>query len=143
MGGSYGGFMSCWLPVIDQRFKASVAISPVTDFLSQHWNSNIGAWDAWYLEGRPEDSLQRYRDRSPVFFADRVVTPTLLTAGTDDRCTPPGQAIEFHRALRERGVPTELVIYPGEGHGVRKFPAYLDLVTRITTWFERFMPAST
>jgi dipeptidyl aminopeptidase/acylaminoacyl peptidase len=119
-----------------------VAIAPVTDFFSQHWNSNIGAWDAWYLEGRPEDDLERYRDRSPVFFADRVVTPTLLTAGTDDRCTPPGQAIEFHRALRERGVPTELVIYPGEGHGVRKFPGYLDLVTRITAWFERFMPAS-
>jgi dipeptidyl aminopeptidase/acylaminoacyl peptidase len=142
MGGSYGGFMSCWLPVVDQRFRASVAIAPVTDFFSQHWNSNIGAWDAWYLEGRPEDDLERYRDRSPVFFADRVVTPTLLTAGTDDRCTPPGQAIEFHRALRERGVPTELVIYPGEGHGVRKFPGYLDLVTRITAWFERFMPAS-
>ena len=143
MGGSYGGFISCWLPVVDQRFKAAVAISPVTDFFSQHWNSNIGAWDSWYLEGRPEEVLERYRERSPVFFVDRVVTPTLLTAGTEDRCTPPGQAIEFHRALRERGVPTELAIYPGEGHGVRKFPAYLDLVTRITAWFERFMPAST
>jgi dipeptidyl aminopeptidase/acylaminoacyl peptidase len=33
------------------------------------------------------------------------------------------------------------VIYPGEGHGVRKFPAYLDLVTRMTAWFERFIPA--
>ena len=54
-GGSYGGFMSCWLPVVDQRFKAAVAISPVTDYFSQHWNSNIGAWDSWFLGGRPED----------------------------------------------------------------------------------------
>jgi dipeptidyl aminopeptidase/acylaminoacyl peptidase len=140
-GGSYGGFMSCWLPVVDDRFKASVAISPVTDFYSQHWNSNIGAWDAWYLGGEPSDGTPHYRERSPVFLADRVTTPTLLTAGTEDRCTPPGQAIEFYRALRERGVPAEVAIYPGEGHGVRKFPAYLDLVTRMTAWFERFMPA--
>jgi dipeptidyl aminopeptidase/acylaminoacyl peptidase len=140
-GGSYGGYMSCWLPVIDQRFKAAVAISPVTDYYSQHWNSNIGEWDSWFLGGRPEDGAEHYRERSPVFFADRVTTPTLLTAGTEDRCTPPGQAMEFYRALRARAVPVEVAIYPGEGHGVRKFPAYLDLVTRSTAWFERFMPA--
>ena len=140
-GGSYGGYMSCWLPVMDQRFKASVAISPVTDYYSQHWNSNIGEWDSWFLGGRPEDGAEHYRERSPVFFADRVTTPTLLTAGTEDRCTPPGQAMEFYRALRARAVPVEVAIYPGEGHGVRKFPAYLDLVTRSTAWFERFMPA--
>ena len=140
-GGSYGGYMSCWLPVVDQRFKASVAISPVTDFYSEHWNSNIGAWDAWFLGGEPQDGTSQYQERSPVFLADRVTTPTLLTAGTEDRCTPPGQAMEFYRALRANDVPTEVAIYPGEGHGVRKFPAYLDLVTRTTAWFERFMPA--
>jgi dipeptidyl aminopeptidase/acylaminoacyl peptidase len=140
-GGSYGGYMSCWLPVVDQRFKAAVAISPVTDYYSQHWNSNIGAWDAWFLGGRPEDGAVHYQERSPVFFADRVTTPTLLTAGTEDRCTPPGQAMEFYRALQARDVPVEVAIYPGEGHGVRKFPAYLDLTARTTAWFERFMPA--
>lgn len=140
-GGSYGGYMSCWLPVVDARFKAAVAMSPVTDYYSQHWNSNIGAWDSWFLGGRPEDGAEQYRERSPVFFADRVTTPTLLTAGTEDRCTPQGQAMEFYRALQARGVPVEVVIYPGEGHGVRKFPAYLDLITRMTAWFERFMPA--
>jgi dipeptidyl aminopeptidase/acylaminoacyl peptidase len=140
-GGSYGGFMSCWLPVVDQRFKAAVAVSPVTDYFSQHWNSNIGAWDSWFLGGQPEDGSAHYRERSPVFFADRVTTPTLLTAGTEDRCTPPGQAMEFYRALHARDIPVEVAIYPGEGHGVRKFPAYLDLVTRTTAWFERFMPA--
>ena len=140
-GGSYGGYMSCWLPVVDQRFKAAVAMSPVTDFYSEHWNSNIGAWDTWFLGGEPQDGTAQYQERSPVFFADRVRTPTFLTAGTEDRCTPPGQAIEFYRALRANGVPAEVAIYPGEGHGVRKLPAFLDLVTRSTAWFERFMPA--
>jgi dipeptidyl aminopeptidase/acylaminoacyl peptidase len=140
-GGSYGGYMSCWLPVVDQRFKASVSMSPVTDFYSEHWNSNIGAWDAWFLGGEPQAGTPQYQERSPVFLADRVRTPTLLTAGTEDRCTPPGQAIEFYRALLANEVPAEVVIYPGEGHGVRRFPAYLDLVTRSTAWFERFLSA--
>jgi dipeptidyl aminopeptidase/acylaminoacyl peptidase len=116
-------------------------MSPVSDYFSQHWNSNIGAWDSWFVGAKPEEDPERYRERSPVFLADRVTTPTLLTAGTEDRCTPPGQAWEFYRALREHGVPAEVVIYPGEGHGVRKYPAYLDLITRTTAWFERFMPA--
>ena len=139
-GGSYGGFMSCWLPVRDQRFKAAVAISPVTDWTSQHFNSNIGHWDSDFLKDRPEHPGGEYHARSPVLFADRVTTPTLLTAGRNDRCTPPGQAIEFYRALRFRGVDTEVVIYPEEGHGVVNFPALIDVMTRTVAWFERFMP---
>ena len=73
-------------------------------------------------------------------FADRAKTPTLLTAGTVDRCTPPGQAIEFYQALREHGVEAGLAIYPGEGHGVRKYPAAIDLSTRLVGWFEQHMP---
>jgi dipeptidyl aminopeptidase/acylaminoacyl peptidase len=139
-GGSYGGFMSCWLPTLDDRFAASVAVSPVTDWYSQHFNSNIGRWDAEFLGAQPTDAGGPYRDRSPVMFADRVRTPTLVTAGTNDRCTPPGQAVEFFRALRWHGVETELVLYPEEGHGVRRFPTIVDFCARMVGWFERFMP---
>ncbi|HZM74719.1 MAG TPA: S9 family peptidase [Candidatus Limnocylindrales bacterium] len=139
-GGSYGGFMSCWLPTIDQRFAAAVALSPVTDWYSQHFDSNIGMWDRWFLGGEPTDDGGPYRDRSPVMRANRVRTPTLLTAGLNDRCTPPGQAMEFYRALRAHGVDSEVVLYPEEGHGVRKFPAAIDVATRMVAWFERFMP---
>ena len=139
-GGSYGGFMSCWLPTIDQCFAAAVAVSPVSDWYSQHFDSNIGMWDRWFLGGEPTDDGGPYRDRSPVMRADRVRTPTLLTAGLNDRCTPPGQAMEFYRALCANGVDSEVVLYPEEGHGVRKFPAAIDLSTRMVAWFERFMP---
>lgn len=139
-GGSYGGFMSCWLPTIDHRFAAAVAISPVTDWYSQHFDSNIGRWDRWFLGGEPTDDAGPYRDRSPVMRADRVRTPTLLTAGLNDRCTPPGQATEFYRALRANGVDSEVALYPQEGHGVRNFPAAIDLATRMIAWFERYMP---
>lgn len=140
-GGSYGGFMSCWLPTLDRRFRAAVAVSPVTDWYSQHFNSNIGHWDADFLRDRPERPGGEYHARSPVLAAERVSTPTLITAGLQDRCTPPGQAIEFYRALRSRGVPADVVVYPNEGHGVRALPAAIDLATRAVAWFERFMPA--
>ena len=74
-------------------------------------------------------------------FARNVRTPTLLTAGLEDRCTPPGQAVEFFQALRESGVETELALYPEEGHGVRKLPASIDFCARVVGWFERYMPS--
>lgn len=141
MGGSYGGYMASWLITQTNRFAAAVALSPVTDWVSQHYTSNIGYFDQIFLQDDPANAAGRYITRSPITYASRVQTPTLLTAGMEDRCTPPGQAEEFHRALIEHGVTSELVLYPGEGHGVGTFPAVLDWYTRIVGWFERFMPA--
>jgi dipeptidyl aminopeptidase/acylaminoacyl peptidase len=143
MGGSYGGFMSAWLVTQTDRLGASVAISPVTDWYSQHLTSNIGHWDRLILKDDISNPGGEYFRRSPIAFAHKAGTPTLLTAGVVDRCTPPGQAREFYQALLEAGVETELAIYPGEGHGVRKMPASIDFLTRVLGWFERHMPART
>ena len=140
MGGSYGGFMAAWLPTVDDRFKAAVSLSPVTDWYSEHFGSSLIDWVGDYLAAEPEAPGGEHHARSPVFAGDRLRTPTLLTAGLRDRATPPGQAIEMYRALTARGVPAEVVIYPQEGHGVANFPAGLDLWTRFVGWFERFMP---
>jgi dipeptidyl aminopeptidase/acylaminoacyl peptidase len=134
--------MSAWLVTqAPERFAAAVSVSPVTDWYSQHWTSNIGAWDADFLLADPTVPGGAYFDRSPVMFASRARTPTLVTAGVTDRCTPPGQAIEFYRALRQAGVEAALALYPEEGHGVRRMPALFDYLTRLVGWFERFMPA--
>ena len=77
-----------------------------------------------------------------MLHAANVTTPILLTAGRHDRATPVGQAVECYRALREHGVPAEVVIYPLEGHGVADLPAVIDLATRTVAWFERFLPGS-
>jgi dipeptidyl aminopeptidase/acylaminoacyl peptidase len=140
-GGSYGGFMSSWLVTQTDHFAAAVAVSPVTDWYSQHRTSNIGLFDKVFLQADPESPGGNYFERSPVMFAQRVKTPTLQTAGAVDRCTPPTQAEEFHRALLEHGVESALVIYPEEGHGVRQLPALIDFCTRVVDWFERHMPA--
>lgn len=139
-GGSYGGFMAAWIPTRDARFKASVAISPVTDWWSERFDSSLGAWVSDFLGGEPQHLPAEYVGRSPVLHAARVTTPVLLTSGRHDRATPVGQAVEFYRALREHGVPAEVVLYPQEGHGVGDFPAIIDLATRMVSWFERSLP---
>jgi len=142
MGVSYGGFMSAWLVTQDQRFKAAVAGSPVTEWYSFTFTTNIPRWGLWFLDNAdPEEIGNQVYTRSPVMHASKARTPTLLTAGAKDRCTPVGQAREFYQALIRHGVDSELVIYPGEGHGVSQFPAVTDYLTRLVTWFERYMPA--
>jgi len=141
MGVSYGGFMSAWLVTQDQRFRAAIAGSPVTEWYSFTFTTNIPRWGLWFLDGAdPEDVGNQVHTRSPVLHASNARTPTLLTAGAKDRCTPAGQAREFYQALTGHGVDSELVIYPGEGHGVSRFPAVTDYLTRIVTWFDRYMP---
>jgi dipeptidyl aminopeptidase/acylaminoacyl peptidase len=140
MGESYGGFMACWLPTQDTRFKAALALSPVTNWYSERYGSNLGAWVGDFLDGEPKPAGGQYYHRSPVLFASADRTPTLLTAGLLDRATPPDQAIEFHNALVEQGVASDVVVYPGEGHGVHSFPALIDCTTRSVAWFERHMP---
>ena len=142
MGVSYGGFMSAWLVTQDQRFKAAVAGSPVTEWYSFTFTTNIPRWGLWFLgNADPEEIGNQVHTRSPVMHASKTRTPTLLTAGAKDRCTPAGQAREFYQTLIGHGVDSELVIYPREGHGVRRFPAVTDYLTRVVTWFERYMPA--
>ncbi|HEY2063713.1 MAG TPA: prolyl oligopeptidase family serine peptidase, partial [Amycolatopsis sp.] len=141
IGGSYGGFMSSWLVTQDSRFAAAVPMSPVTDWYSQGFTSNISAWGNRFLDADPETAGSRAHTRSPVLHASTARTPCLNVAGALDRCTPPGQAREFHQALLAHGVPSVLVIYPEEGHGVRAYPAQIDFLTRVLQWFDRYLLA--
>jgi dipeptidyl aminopeptidase/acylaminoacyl peptidase len=139
-GGSYGGLMTCWLVTQTTRFAAAIAHAPVTDWYSQHYTSNIGFWDQWFLGGPPPTNPE-YAKRSPVLFAAAVKTPTMITAGMKDRCTPAGQAIEFHNALIEAKAPSQLVLYPEEGHHLHRLEAQIDNATRVVAWFTQHMPA--
>lgn len=128
-GSSYGGYMSAWLVTQTDRFSASIAISPISNWHSQHGTSQIGRFDAIFLD----DPALRI-ERSPVLQADKVRTPTLLLAGALDRNTPPGQAQEFHTALLDRQVPTQYVLYPTGGHSLRDLPILIDTAERADQW---------
>jgi dipeptidyl aminopeptidase/acylaminoacyl peptidase len=136
-GVSYGGFMTAWLVGQTDRFRAAVAQNAVTD-LTMMWHlSDLQSWTEWEFGGRPWEVPEKMRKHSPLTYADRVKTPTLvLHARNDRRCPlPMGQA--YHQALKARGVPTGLVIYPDEGHGIRQPRHREDVLRRVLDWFAR------
>jgi dipeptidyl aminopeptidase/acylaminoacyl peptidase len=140
MGGSYAGYMSAWLVTRTTRFKAAIATAPVTNWISQHFQSNIPQWGARFLPDTDRFPGGGHVERSPVFFADRVTTPVWLSAGGHDRCCPPTQCIEFHEALRQHGVPTEMVIYPDEAHNVPLGEHLVGYLERQLDWLVRWCP---
>lgn len=140
-GGSYGGFISSWLITQDQRFAASVPIAPVTDWVSMNYTCNVPSFCRMFLNDRVSNPDGKYFRHSPIHHAHRVVTPTLHICGALDKITPPGQALEFHRAIQAAGAESVLATYPTEGHGVRTMPAIFDFNARLMSWFLEHMPA--
>ena len=137
-GISYGGFMTTWLVGQTDRFRAAVAQNAVTD-LSMMWHlSDIPSWTEWEFGGKPWEVPEKMRKHSPLTYAEKVKTPTLILHARDDRrCTlPMGQA--YHKALAARGVPTDLVIYPDEGHGIKQPAHREDVLRRELDWFEKY-----
>ena len=138
-GVSYGAYMAGWAVGQTTRFGAAVAMSVVADFRSFHLTSDISAWDESVLDGRWDEPSGAYTDRSPVTHAYRCTTATLVTAGELDRCTPVEQGYQLHAALRAARAPTELVVYPREGHIVVERDHLLDQIRRTTDWFVRYL----
>ncbi|MGH2517123.1 MAG: alpha/beta hydrolase family protein, partial [Ktedonobacterales bacterium] len=138
-GWSYGGFMSAWAVSQTNRFKAALMGAGVCDFPSFHAQSNIPDWDMRIVGAAPTENPGAYHARSALTFASRVTTPTLICHGENDPCVPVNQAYAFYRALREHGVPTELAVYPREGHGLRERDHTRDLAERSLRWFDRYL----
>jgi dipeptidyl aminopeptidase/acylaminoacyl peptidase len=80
-----------------------------------------------------------YAKSSPINYIKQVKTPTLMVAGDRDAEVPVTQSYEYWHALRDLGVPTELVIYPGEGHLFYKPADQLDVARRVSGWFDRYL----
>ncbi|MDX6411544.1 MAG: hypothetical protein QOE91_1060 [Gaiellaceae bacterium] len=138
-GGSYGGFMSSWAVTQTDRFAASIPLAVVTDWTSFHYTTNIGQFDALFLQGEPDDPNGPYPKWSPVFHARNAQTPTLIMHGEEDLCTPLPQATEFYNALRENGCEVELVIYPREGHGWTERAHQIDHWERLRAWLAKHL----
>jgi len=138
-GLSYGGFMSAWAPTQTDRFRAAVAVSCVSDWVSHHNTTSIGGFDTSFLVGDWRDDNGPHRRLSPIMHSHKSTTPTLVIHGELDTCTPVGQAEELYAALAEAGVETELVIYPREGHVPAEYRHQLDYLQRKLAWFDRHL----
>jgi dipeptidyl aminopeptidase/acylaminoacyl peptidase len=139
-GVSYGGFMTAWLVTHDTRFAAAVPVALAANRISQRLTCTHTRFLDLFLDDEYTNAHGRYVERSPIMYAHLARTPTLNICGALDRCTPATEALQFHNALRENGGTSELVTYPQEGHGIRKFPATADYAARMLAWFEEHMP---
>jgi dipeptidyl aminopeptidase/acylaminoacyl peptidase len=141
-GYSYGGFTTCYLTSRDDRFAAAVAGGVVSDLPSMAGSSDAGYFLSKYELTVPSwDDNGRYDAMSPMAQVARVRTPTLIVHGAADLRCPVDQAKQWHAALRERGVPTRLVLYPGASHLfiLDGKPSHrLDFNRRVVDWVEQY-----
>ncbi|RMH75978.1 MAG: S9 family peptidase [Calditrichaeota bacterium] len=140
-GGSYGGYASAWAATKhSQRFAAAVVFVGISNQISKAGMTDIPLenatvhWNLWLY-----DHFDLVWDRSPLKHIHNARTPTLILHGEEDRRVPLNQAYELYRGLKYVGVPTQLIVYPREGHGNRERAHQLDFLRRALEWYERYL----
>jgi len=141
-GWSYGGFMTMFAVTQTNRFKAAVAGAGISDWLSYYGENSIDQWMIPYFGASVYDDPAVYAKSSAIDYIKQAKTPTLVVVGDRDGECPAPQSYEFWHALRDEHVPTELVVYPNEGHGFVDPEHRRDVMERTVEWFERYMPPS-
>jgi dipeptidyl aminopeptidase/acylaminoacyl peptidase len=143
-GWSQGGFMTAWAVTQTRRFKVGVMGAGVSDWGMMVLTGDVPQFERSLGGSVPWDGPgpHRHVELSPIAFARNVTTPVLLLHGQNDLRVPVSQAIGFHRALRDVGVPTELVVYPREPHGISERAHQIDVLRRVRAWFNRWLKPS-
>ena len=138
-GGSYGGFMAMWANTQTNRFKAIVAGAGLSNWVSYYGTNGIDQWMLPFFGKTLYEDRKAYEDVSAVNFIKNAKTPTFIYVGERDIEVPPTQSIEYWHGLKDMGVPTSLVIYPEEGHGIRAPANSADVVARTRAWFDKYL----
>src|SRR5207245_1271940 len=115
-GWSYGGFMTMWTVTQTNRFRGAVAGAGVANWQSYYGQNLIDQWMIPFFGASVYDDPAVYEKSSPIRYIKNVKTPTLVIVGEHDAECPSSQSYEFWHALGTLKVPTQLIIYPGEGH---------------------------
>jgi acylaminoacyl-peptidase len=139
MGWSYGGFMTMWTVTQTDRFRAAVAGAGIANWQSYYGQNLIGQWMIPFFGASVYDDPAVYEKSSPIRFIKNVKTPTLVIVGERDAECPASQSYEFWHALKTLGVPTKLIIYPGEGHMFIEPKNQIDRLEQTVAWFDKYL----
>jgi dipeptidyl aminopeptidase/acylaminoacyl peptidase len=119
-GWSYGGYMTSWLiGNYPNEWKAAVAGAPVTDWQEMYDLGDGSVTIRYLFGGSPWTDTTRaraYRAQSPIAYATRIKTPTLVMSNMEDFRVPPTQAFSLYRAMKDNGVETQFVGFAGRTH---------------------------
>ena len=138
-GGSGGGVLAAWTIGKTHRFRAAVVAKPVVNWLSFVFTSDFPFFHRYWFSGFPWEAPESYLQRSPLFLAGAVQTPTMLLTGESDLRTPIGESEQLYVALKARKVDTVLVRIPGASHRIAQRPSQLIAkVAHVLAWFDRY-----
>ena len=141
MGGSAGGFTVLKaLQDYPGFFKAGINLFGVTNQFTLAADTH--KFEAHYsdtLLGPLPDAAALFRERSPIFYVDKIQDPVAVFQGEDDVVVPRAQSDELVESLRRRGIPHVYHLYPGEGHGFRKEETIEHLFTEIDKFLRQYV----
>lgn len=142
-GWSYGGILTNYMIVSDPRIRAAVSGAGMANFLGGYGIDQY-ARDYEIELGAPWAAPERWMRMSRAFFdAAKITAPTLYLCAEQDHNVPCAGGQQMYQALRSLGVPTRLVIYPGESHGLT-MPSHLeDRMQRQLDWYDQYLTPST
>jgi dipeptidyl aminopeptidase/acylaminoacyl peptidase len=111
----------------------------IADWQSYYGQNLIDQWMIPFFGASVYDDPATYERSSPIHFIKNVTTPTLVIVGERDAECPAAQSYEFWHALKALGVPTQLIVYAGEGHRFMKATNRVDMQDRTVTWFNKYL----
>jgi dipeptidyl aminopeptidase/acylaminoacyl peptidase len=142
-GWSYGGILTNYVIVRTDRFKGAITGASATLYPANYGHDQYQRW--WEYElGLPWEARNRklWDELSPFYRVENVVTPTLIVGGEKDWNVPVMNSEQLYAALKRLGRTTQLVVYPGEHHGIST-PSYVkDLHERYLDWYDRHVKSS-
>ncbi len=141
-GYSYGGYMTNWLITQTDRFKVAVTGAGAVEHAANWGNDDTTLDDAWYLGGHPWQAPKMYMDEAALFQINKVRTPTHMVAGADDIRVAVLEDYLLERSLKTLNIPSALLVFPGEGHGLGKNPWHGKIKVREELkWLEKYLPS--
>lgn len=140
-GWSYGGILTDHVLVKTNRFKAATSGASEVNYLANYGTDHYQK--EWEIElGLPWKNTEGWMRISPFFQVEKVTTPTLILCGSEDVNVPLLNSEQLYQALRRLGRETELVVYPGQSHGITKPTYQKDRYERYLAWYDKYLKAA-
>jgi dipeptidyl aminopeptidase/acylaminoacyl peptidase len=139
MGWSAGGHWSNWILTHTDRFKAISSGAGAVNWISMYAQTDVQRVREYYFKGKPYDNFEHWWNESPLKYIKNAKTPTLIHVVDGDPRVPRPQSEELHMALKKLGVPTELIVYPGNTHGITEPRNQLVKAVSEFNWMEKWI----
>jgi dipeptidyl aminopeptidase/acylaminoacyl peptidase len=139
MGWSQGGYISAFLTTNSDKFKAISVGAGISNWATYYYNTDITPFTIEYLGSDPAEDPAIYLKTSPMTSIKKAKTPTLIQHGELDRRVPTPNGYELRQGLEDRGVPVEMVVYKGFGHGISKPKSMRAVMQHNLAWFGHYI----